>query len=210
MAQCANPFYEPVPDYMRKLLLLGARFIEGNTGEGSAGSTDSDGEKPDDEEQTTEPKTEDEESKTEDEESDDEESDDEFKSEESKEAVLADLKKERDRRKKLQADHESKVEELTASITEQETAVAERDTTIAQKDAQIHVLQLAITHGIKTEVDLDLLADVADKDKREKLAERLSKAADKNYIISASGTGGGDVGGTVTAGRDLYNERRKK
>ena len=31
-----NPIFEPVPDYMRALVLSGARFVEGNTGEGGA------------------------------------------------------------------------------------------------------------------------------------------------------------------------------
>lgn len=214
MAHCAAPLYEPVPDYMRKLLLLGARFVTGNTGEGSEGSTGTAGETPADsepasEESTTEEATTETEAE-EDSEEEAEEDSDGFKSEESKEAVLADLKKERDRRKKLQADHEAQVEDLNGTISEKETAVAERDAKLAQKDAEIHVLKLAITHGISSETDLKLLTAVEDKEARDSLAERLGKAADKNFIISESGTGNGDVGGTVAAGRDLYNERRKK
>lgn len=210
MAHCAAPLYEPVPDYMRKLLLLGARFVTGNTGEGSEGSTGTAGEtpagsEPASEESTTEEAT----TEVEAEEEAEEDSDD-FKSEESKEAVLADLKKERDRRKKLQADHEAQVEDLNSTISENETTVAEREAQLAQKDAEIHVLKLAITHGISNETDLKLLTAVEDKEARDSLAERLGKAADKNFIISESGTGNGDVGGTVAAGRDLYNERRKK
>lgn len=34
------PFYEPVPEYMKRLSMMGARFIEGNTGEGSDGDND--------------------------------------------------------------------------------------------------------------------------------------------------------------------------
>lgn len=46
MVKFVAPFYEPMPDYMRKLTLMGARFVEGNTGEGAEGDKPGDSDNP--------------------------------------------------------------------------------------------------------------------------------------------------------------------
>lgn len=43
MVKVMAPFYEPVPHYMQHLLMMGARFVAGNTGEGDPGGGDKPG-----------------------------------------------------------------------------------------------------------------------------------------------------------------------
>lgn len=40
MAQALRAFYEPIPEYMQRLSMMGARFIAGNDGTGAAGGSD--------------------------------------------------------------------------------------------------------------------------------------------------------------------------
>ena len=135
-----------------------------------------------------------------------------FKSPESKDAVLADLLKERDLRKNLQGDvaeRDTQVQTLTGSLEEKTTAITERDALIVEKDAEIAVLSLALKHGITEDADLSLLTSITDSTKRAELAERLAKGAG---VVRKSGTGSGDslVGGSIAERRRLIAERKKK
>lgn len=113
-----------------------------------------------------------------------EQGNDEFKSEESKQAVLADLKAERERRKALQAQVEqfeqAQAEAEKANMSELERAKAEADEykTNAEKRArELSVYQLAIDKQLTNEDDIALLKEVESDEAREKLAQRL---ADRN------------------------------
>lgn len=110
-----------------------------------------------------------------------EQGNDEFKSEESKQAVLADLKAERERRKALQAQVEqfeqAQAEAERANMTELERAKAEADEykTNAEKRArELSVYQLAIDKQLTNADDIALLKEVESDEAREKLAQRLS------------------------------------
>lgn len=112
------------------------------------------------------------------------EQEDGFKSEESKQAVLADLKTERERRKALQAQVEQFEQERSeaekANMSELERAKAEADDykTDAEKRAlELSVYQLAIDKQLANEDDIALLKEVESDEAREKLAQRL---ADRN------------------------------
>lgn len=195
------PFYEPLPYYMSAIGMRGARFVEGNDGSGAGAEGDN---KPDSDAKP------DADSKP----AEDLKPDSGFKSDESKATVLADLKKERDDRKRFQGEvteRDTQIGTLTESLTEKTNAVTERDATITSKDSEIAVLKLAVTHGISDADDLELLGSVADEAKRAILAERLGKQASGNGVVRKSGTGNGNdgAGGSVAAGKDLYSSRKK-
>lgn len=198
MPKTVAPFYEPVPDYMRKLLLMGARFVEGNTNEGGDGG---DGEQP--------PAGSNDDGADKD---DAGKSKDDFKSKESKDAVLADLTKERADRKQAQADvaeRDTQIQTLTESVAEKDTAITERDTQLAEKESEIAVLRLALTSGLHSQDDLDLLAAVTDEEKRKALADRLAK---QSGVVRKSGTGDDDsnTGGSIAEYRRQIAERKQK
>ena len=109
---------------------------------------------------------------------------DEFKSEESKQAVLADLKAERERRKALQAQVEqfeqAQAEAEKANMTELERAQAEANeykSEAEKRTRQLSVYQLAMDKGLTDQDDIALLEEVESDEAREKLAQRL---ADRN------------------------------
>lgn len=113
-----------------------------------------------------------------------EQGNDEFKSEESKQAVLADLKAERERRKALQAQVEqfekerSEAEKANMSELERAQAEANEYKSAAEKRArELSVYQLAIDKGLTDQEDIALLEEVESDEAREKLAQRL---ADRN------------------------------
>ena len=113
-----------------------------------------------------------------------EQGNDEFKSEESKQAVLADLKAERERRKALQAQVEqfekerSEAEKANMSELERAQAEANEYKANAEKRArELSVYQLAIDKGLTDQEDIALLEEVESDEAREKLAQRL---ADRN------------------------------
>ena len=113
-----------------------------------------------------------------------EQGNDEFKSEESKQAVLADLKAERERRKALQAQVEqfekerSEAEKANMSELERAQAEANEYKSEAEKRArELSVYQLAIDKGLTDQEDIALLEEVESGEAREKLAQRL---ADRN------------------------------
>lgn len=202
MPKSVMPFFEPLPYYMSAIGMQGARFIDGNDGSG-AGAVG--GEKPADDAKPDADIKPDEDKKP----------DTDFKSDESKATVLADLKKERDDRKRFQGEvteRDTQISTLTESLTEKTNAVTEREATITAKDSEIAVLKLALTHGISDADDLELLGSVADADKRATLAERLGKQAGGSGVVRKSGTGndgGVGAGGSVAAGKDLYASRKK-
>lgn len=137
-----------------------------------------------------------------------------FKSPESKDAVLADLLRERDQRKTLQndvAERDTQVQTLTDSLTDRTTAVAERDAQLVAKDAELSVLRLALSKGLSDQADIDLLAAVTDEAKRNALAERLAKQAGGNGVVHKSGTGSGEkpIGGSISEHRRQIAERKQ-
>lgn len=198
MPKSVMPIFEPKPYYMTAIGMQGARFIEGNDGAGG-------GDKPD---AKPEGEGEDEQGKPKD-------GGDGFKSPESKDAVLADLQKERDQRKTLQgqvAERDTQVQTLTESLTEKTNAVVERDATITAKDSELAVLRLAVKNGLSEQADIDLLAAVTDDAKRVALAERLAKQAGGSGVVRKSGTGSGETitGGSIAEHRRQIAERKQK
>lgn len=201
MPKTVMPSFEPMPYYMSLVGMQGARFVEGNdgsgtpgtpgtpggTGEGDAGKSGGaggDAGKPNGDDL------------------------DGFKSKESKDAVLADLTKEREDRKKYQAEAETangQVTDLTAQVTAHEATIVERDNTIAAKDSEISVLKLAVENGVSGERNLNLLRAVTDESARADLAKVLSS---KSSPVPPSGTGGAGNGGAASGGS--IAERRRE
>lgn len=105
---------------------------------------------------------------------------DEFKSEESKQAVLADLKTEREKRKKLQQQieaykqAEAEAEKAKLSDIERAQAEAKEYQEAAEKsNRELSVYKLATGKGLSDPEDIDLLMEIESEEAREKLADRL-------------------------------------
>jgi len=203
MPKLVAPIFEAKPYYMTVMGMQGARFLEGNDGTGG------DGEKPGGKV----------ESKPGGEGSDGDgkpaDSGDGFKSPESKDAVLADLHKEREKRKTFEGqvtELDTQVQTLTDSLTEKTNAVVEREATIAAKDSELAVLRLALKNGLSEQSDIDLLSAVTDEAKRAALAERLAKQAAGNGVVRKSGTGSteGETSGSIAERRRQIAERKQK
>lgn len=193
MPKSVMPIFEPLPYYMSAIGMRGARFIEGVPEPVAPTPVVEPVVTP----VAPEPKA----------------PVDDFKSPESKDAVLADLQKERDQRKVFQGqvtERDTQLQTLTESLTEKATAITERDAQIVAKDSELAVLRLAMSSGLSEQSDIDLLAAVTDEAKRAALAERLSKAAGGNGVVSKSGTGSYTAtAGSVSAGREEYRNRKK-
>lgn len=199
------PLFESMPDYMAKLSLSGARFVEGNDGSGSAASgsgASGDEGKPEGQGKPADGS-----------ESGNDGGD--FKSKESKDAVMADLTQERNERKRLQGEvteRDTQISTLTETVSTHEATIAERDQTIADRDTEISVLNLAMVHGLSAKDDLDLIRD-ASKENRATLAERLAKSNSKSSVVRKSGGGSADDhkgGGSISEHRRQIAERNKK
>ena len=217
MPRSVMPFFEEKPYYMSVMGMQGARFIEGNDGTGSGdsgesnssgeseGSKDSDNSKDENDESNN---SADEDSTGGDEgegESNSDKSDEDFKSEESKKAVLADLRKARDERKAAR----DEVDVLIASVAERDATIVAKDAEIESLKAEAQVSALAATHGIVDEADVELLASITDSEKRTKLAERLATDARNRVNRRVGSSGNGMPAGSLDAGRDLYESRKK-
>lgn len=202
MPKSVMPIFEPKPYYMTAIGMQGARFIEGNDGAGGG-------------EGKPEAKPADKTEGGEGEQGKPKDGGDGFKSPESKDAVLADLQKERDQRKVFQgqvAERDTQVQTLTESLTEKTNAVTERDATITAKDSELAVLRLAVKNGLSEQADIDLLSAVTDEAKRTALAERLAKQAGGSGVVRKSGTSSGEgiTGGSIAEHRRQIAERKQK
>lgn len=107
---------------------------------------------------------------------------DEFKSEESKQAVLADLKAERDRRKALQAELEqfksAEAEAAKAQMTDLERAQSEAQEALKRAEkAETERLryQIAATHSITDQDDIELFLTGGDEETLTRQAGRLAQ-----------------------------------
>ncbi|MGX4358800.1 hypothetical protein ACWJW2_19595 [Clostridioides difficile] len=102
-----------------------------------------------------------------------------FKNDDSKNAVLADLAKERDKRKAL----EDRFNKLAAALGVDQKASKDADLSekVADLTTRLDVSELARRHGITDEDDCAALAAVTDSQARAKLAARLApqKGAEK-------------------------------
>lgn len=107
---------------------------------------------------------------------------DEFKSEESKKAVLADLAKEREAKRELQAKVEeyeqAKAEAEKAKLSDIERAQTEaQEATGRAEKAEKELLRVSIasTHGITDKDDIELFLTGADEDTLTRQAKRLAE-----------------------------------
>lgn len=170
MSGTVRTFYEPMPLYMQHLSMMGARFIAGNTNEGAQSEEPQPGkgetpepvppENP--EPNTPEP--------------------DDFKSEESKQAVLADLAKEREQRKAKQAEidkfkqAEAEAEKAKLSDIERAQTEAKEAQANAEKyQAELLKMRIAGTHGVTDQEDIELFLTGTDEATLTRQAERLAQ-----------------------------------
>jgi len=111
-----------------------------------------------------------------------EQGNDEFKSEESKKAVLADLKTERERRKALQAEVDqfktAAAEAEKAQMSDVERAQAEAKEALQRAEkAETERLryQIAATHSITDQDDIELFLTGSDEETLTRQAQRLAE-----------------------------------
>lgn len=102
----------------------------------------------------------------------------------SKEAVLADLAKEREQSRDLKARiaafEQAQQEAEKAKLSDIERAQAEANEARAEAEKssrKLSVYQLAIEHGIKDKDDLELLEGIESEDARERFAKRIAAPA---------------------------------
>lgn len=106
----------------------------------------------------------------------------EFKSEESKQSVLADLKKEREQRKAMQAEidkfkaAEAEAEKAKLSDIERAQTEAKESQANAEKyQAELLKMRIAGKHGVTDEEDIELFLTGSDEETLIRQAERLAQ-----------------------------------
>lgn len=106
----------------------------------------------------------------------------EFKSEESKQSVLADLKKEREQRKAMQAEidkfkaAEAEAEKAKLSDIERAQTEAKEAQANAEKyQAELLKMRIAGKHGVTDEEDIELFLTGSDEETLTRQAERLAQ-----------------------------------
>ena len=106
----------------------------------------------------------------------------EFKSEESKQSVLADLKKEREQRKAMQAEidkfkaAEAEAEKAKLSDIERAQTEAKESQANAEKyQAELLKMRIAGKHGVTDEEDVELFLTGSDEETLIRQAERLAQ-----------------------------------
>lgn len=106
----------------------------------------------------------------------------EFKSEESKQSVLADLKKEREQRKAMQAEidkfkaAEAEAEKAKLSDIERAQSEAKESQANAEKyQAELLKMRIAGKHGVTDEEDIELFLTGSDEETLIRQAERLAQ-----------------------------------
>lgn len=187
-------YHEPVPAYMQRLLMLGARFVEGNTGEGAGGS----GEPQSPSEPPVEPEKDD---------------------EQLGEGGLKALKAERDAREKAEKDlkaAQKKIADLEAATQstngdgDDETPPVEPSAPSApEPNLELVRLQAIIDHpGIPKEYHHLVKGD--SKEELEASAKAISELATRPGVVHQSGTGGDSQPGSISEYRRQIADRNKK
>lgn len=124
------------------------------------------------------------------------------------------LDTERTARKKAEQTLADRDATIAAKDTEIEKLTKDFKASESAKDAEISVLKLALETGLREKDDLALLASVSDAGQREALAKRLSAKAPASSPVTPSGTSDGDgpnpSGGSVAAGREMYQNTKTK
>lgn len=191
MPKSFMPFSEPLPYYMTAIGMQGARFLEGNTGAAAAGAEGAAG-------AAAAAGTEGAEGGA----------SGQGAADNGQGADNAEL----DKAKADLATASAEVQQLTESVSTHETTISQHVATIADRDNEISVLKLAMTNGITSSNDLDLLRGITDETKRKTLAERLAQTAKRSGVVHSSGTGdgGSNSGGSIAEHRRQISERKTK
>lgn len=190
MTTTLHPLCEPVPAYMQRLLLMGARFVEGNTSEAvqpdpNPSERDENGAEGNSTPEAKEPED----------------------GKGSKDAVLADLAKERDRR---QAAEDALRKYQDAEKTDLERAkdsAKEAETELQTTQRELWLYKALADHPVPSE-HRHLVKGDTEEDVRA-AAEAISKLTRRPGVVKESGTTGDSKpsGTSVNTGRDLYRER---
>lgn len=196
-------FHEPVPPYMQRLLMMGARFIVGNTGEGgepsggdnAGGQEDPPADPPANGEVTSDPK------------------DEEKLGEGGKKALDSEResRKAAEKRaseaeaalKKYQDAEKTELQRAQESATDTATGLDKTQRELwLYKALADHPVPEEHRHLIQGNTEEEVLA----------AAESISQLANRPGVVKESGSNGngGNTGSSISTGRDLFRERRNR